>query len=77
MKENVFMALTYVCLKNTYRGDLEAGMDNERIGLKGSPTKVKKTFTPEVKTSGVKINEPTSEEGAEKLFAILCEDKVF
>ena len=48
--------------------DLEAGMDNERIGLKGSPTKVKKTFTPEVKTSGVKINEPTSEEGAEKLF---------
>lgn len=57
--------------------DLEAGMDNERIGLKGSPTKVKKTFTPEVKTSGVKINEPTSEEGAEKLFAILCEDKVF
>ena len=57
--------------------DLEAGMDNERIGLKGSPTKVKKTFTPEVKTSGVKISEPTSEEGAEKLFAILCEDKVF
>ena len=57
--------------------EVEAGLDNERIGLKGSPTKVKKTFTPEVKTSGVKINEPTSEEGAEKLFAILCEDKVF
>lgn len=56
--------------------DLEAGMDNERIGLKGSPTKVKKTFTPDVKTSGVKIEEPTSEEGAEKLFAILTEDKV-
>lgn len=34
-------------------------------------------FTPEVKLPGVKINEPTSEEGAEKLFAILCEDKVF
>lgn len=47
--------------------DLEAGMDNERIGLKGSPTKVKKTFTPEVKTSGVKINEPTSEEGSRKI----------
>ena len=51
-------------------------MDDERIGLKGSPTKVKKTFTPEVKTSGVKIEESTSEEGADKLFAILTEDKV-
>lgn len=32
-----------------------AGIDTARIGLKGSPTKVKKTFTPEHKKSGVKV----------------------
>ena len=56
--------------------DLEADIDSSRIGLKGSPTKVKKTFTPEVKTSGVKLTAETSEEGAEKLFAVLSENHV-
>ena len=52
-------------------------MNNKKKRKKNYQTKINKTFTPEVKTTGVKINEPTSEEGAEKLFAILCEDKVF
>lgn len=40
-------------------GDLD--IDLTRAGLKGSPTKVKKTFTPSVKKSGVKIQEETIE----------------
>ena len=36
-------------------------IDVERAGLKGSPTKVKKTFTPERKKFGVKIQEESSE----------------
>lgn len=35
--------------------DLE-GIDSSRIGLKGSPTKVKKTFTPDLKKAGVKVD---------------------
>ena len=43
-------------------------MDRARIGLKGSPTKVKKTFTPPVKSGGVKIHEDSNEATAKKLF---------
>lgn len=56
--------------------DLEGMIDSTRIGLKGSPTKVKKTFTPDVKTGGVIINEDTNEESAKKLFDMLVTDKV-
>lgn len=55
-------------------GDLD--IDLTRAGLKGSPTKVKKTFTPEVKTTGVKIHEETDEASAEKLFAELSDNKI-
>ncbi len=48
----------------------------EHAGLQGSPTKVKKTFTPSVKTSGVKIVADTPEEGAEKLFAALSANNI-
>ena len=41
--------------------DLEAGMDNERIGLKGSPTKVKKSMTKEAKGAGEIIKESAPE----------------
>lgn len=47
--------------------DVEAG----RIGLKGSPTKVKKSFTPPQKQGGVTITEASGEEAAKKLFALL------
>lgn len=51
-------------------------IDLDRAGLKGSPTKVKKTFTPPVKTSGVKIQADTSEAGALELYAMLSENNV-
>lgn len=46
-------------------------LDLERAGLKGSPTKVKKTFTPVRKKQGVKIVGESSEEAALKLFQLL------
>ena len=46
-------------------------VDAERIGLKGSPTKVKKTFTPPRKQGGVVVHEATGEESAKKLFELL------
>lgn len=56
--------------------DLEATIDATRIGLKGSPTKVKKTFTPDVKSGGIKIQEETGVDSAKKLFAALTDNKI-
>ncbi|MEG0036437.1 MAG: electron transfer flavoprotein subunit beta/FixA family protein, partial [Oscillospiraceae bacterium] len=60
----------------TITADDITNIDRERIGLKGSPTKVKKTFTPAVKVGGVKINEDTNEASAKKLFETLCADGI-
>ena len=57
-------------------GAADLDIDLTRAGLSGSPTKVKKTFTPPVKTSGVKIQEEDPAVGAEKLFAMLSEGKI-
>lgn len=46
-------------------------IDTTRIGLKGSPTKVKKTFVPQKKTGGIMVDEETVEESAKKLFKLL------
>ncbi len=46
-------------------------IDTTRIGLKGSPTHVKKTFVPQKKSGGVKIKEETNEDSAKKLFGVL------
>ena len=46
-------------------------VEADRIGLKGSPTKVKKTFTPPRKQGGVVVREATGEESAKKLFELL------
>jgi len=51
-------------------------IDLEQAGLKGSPTKVKKTFTPPQKSGGVKIKEDTNEASAQKLFQLLCDANV-
>ena len=48
-------------------------IDLTQAGLKGSPTKVKKTFVPQKKTGGMKIQEESGEEAAKKLFALLSE----
>ena len=46
-------------------------IDAARIGLKGSPTHVKRSFVPERKKSGVKIQEETDGESAVKLVQLL------
>lgn len=46
-------------------------MDRAKIGLKGSPTQVKKTFTPQKKSGGIKIQESTNEDSAHKLLQVL------
>ena len=50
--------------------DLPA-IDIDKAGLKGSPTKVKKTFVPQKKSGGVKIKEADNEASAKKLFELL------
>jgi electron transfer flavoprotein beta subunit len=47
------------------------GIDLSKAGLKGSPTKVKKTFVPQKKTGGVKVQEDTAEASAKKLYGLL------
>lgn len=51
-------------------------IDLTHAGLKGSPTKVKKTFVPEQKKGGVKIQEDSCDLSAKKLFQLLSEANV-
>ena len=46
-------------------------IDLARAGLKGSPTKVKKTFVPQKKQGGMKIKEADNAASAKKLFSVL------
>ena len=46
-------------------------IDPLHIGLKGSPTKVKKTFVPQKKTGGLIVNEGSPEANAAKLAQLL------
>lgn len=46
-------------------------IDRVKIGLKGSPTKVKRTFVPQKKQGGVIIAEENAEESARKLYRLL------
>lgn len=48
-------------------------VDRTKIGLKGSPTKVKKSFTPPQKQGGVRIREEDDRMSAIKLFALMRE----
>ena len=48
-------------------------LDLARAGLKGSPTKVKSTFTPPVKEGGIRIHEETGEASARKAAQLLSE----
>lgn len=48
-------------------------LDPERAGLKGSPTKVKSTFTPPVKEGGIRIHEETDEQSAHTAVRLLSE----
>jgi electron transfer flavoprotein beta subunit len=51
-------------------------IDLTRAGLKGSPTKVKKTFTPQVTKQGVRIQEAQAQDSAKKLALLLFEAKL-
>ena len=48
----------------------------EYLGLNGSPTKVKKTFTPDQSKNGVILKEETGAEAAVKLAAMLSDAKI-
>lgn len=51
-------------------------IDLTRAGLKGSPTKVKKTYTPPMKGDSLVIKEETAKESVDKLIAILDEKSI-
>lgn len=51
-------------------------MDTTKIGLKGSPTKVKKTFTPQRSANGVYVEGDTPQATAESLLEKLAEAKI-
>ena len=53
-----------------------ADMDIGRIGLKGSPTKVKKTYVMPMKNTGIIIKEETSAQAAAKLVELLSKQGV-
>ena len=53
-----------------------AGIELARCGLNGSPTKVKKTFVPQKKSGGVKIQEETADQSAKKLFSLLSDASI-
>ncbi|MEG2000746.1 MAG: electron transfer flavoprotein subunit beta/FixA family protein [Evtepia sp.] len=55
---------------------VDCDLDVNQAGLKGSPTKVKKTFTPPRKTGGLKIKEETNEESAKKLYQLLTDANI-
>ncbi len=48
-------------------------IDITRAGLKGSPTKVSKTFTPSVKQGGIRISEESGADSAKRLAQALAE----
>ena len=51
-------------------------LDLSQVGLKNSPTRVKKTFTPPRKSGGIVIKEETNEESAKKLFELLRDKNI-
>lgn len=52
------------------------GIQTERLGLKGSPTKVKKTFVPAVHKEGIVIEGETTEEKVRGLLDKLAEARI-
>lgn len=49
------------------------GIDLTRCGLNGSPTKVKKTFVPQKKSGGIRIEEETAADSARKLYGLMSD----
>ena len=53
-----------------------AGLDRAKIGLNGSPTKVRRTFVPQVKKGGTIFTEGSAEETAPKLAQLLVKNEI-
>jgi len=51
-------------------------IDTTHCGLKGSPTKVKRTFVPVRNTNGIKIKEETNADSAKKLVQLMTDAKL-
>jgi electron transfer flavoprotein beta subunit len=51
-------------------------VDEMKIGLKGSPTQVRKIFTPRQRTQGVIIQRDTAREAVAELITKLSEAKI-
>lgn len=51
-------------------------LDLERCGLNGSPTFVKKTFTPEMKKGGILITQVNADDAASQLVTLLTDEKI-
>ena len=75
MKKNTRLVLLAVMLvlmvAMTVMVASAATIDVAKAGLKGSPTKVKKTFVPQKKTGGIKIAEESAEASSKKLLDLL------
>lgn len=54
-----------------------SGIDETRIGLKGSPTRVRKTYTPSVTKEGLIIQGKKAQESVDELVAALEKVKLF
>ena len=60
----------------TLGDDFDPEMDKAHYGLAGSPTHVKRSFTPPVKEGGMVIKEETGAESAAKLAQILVDNNI-
>lgn len=68
------MAANRAVIAEITAADVE--IDLSRAGLKGSPTKVKRTFTPVHDKQGIKIQEDSNEQSALKLVQLMTEAKL-
>ena len=57
-------------------GAADMDIDEEKIGLKGSPTQVRKIFTPSQRVQGVIINKDNARESVNELVQKLTEAKI-
>ena len=61
---------------NEYIRDIKENIDETAIGLKGSPTRVKKSYTPEHKKSGEIYNDEDASVSVDKLINALSDEKL-
>ncbi len=70
------MAANRAVITEITNSDPDMVCEQERLGLNGSPTKVKKTFTPDQTKNGVVIRDETGADAAVRLAAMLSEAKI-